>query len=94
MQNTHVRPVRDLRNRYAEIEQLVEKHDSVIITKNGRGAAVLINIDDYIEVEEYLHIKYVNDKLVEAELEAQKPGIKWTPYRKALKKLRDKYGGL
>jgi prevent-host-death family protein len=45
MQNTHVRPVRDLRNRYAEIEQLVENHDPVIITKNGRGAAVLINIE-------------------------------------------------
>ena len=94
MQNTHVRPVRDLRNRYAEIELLVEKHDPVIITKNGRGAAVLINIDDYVEVEEYLHIKYVNDKLEEAELEAKKPCVKWTPYKKALKKLRDKYSGL
>jgi prevent-host-death family protein len=46
MQNTQVRPVRDLRNRYVEIEKLVENHDPVIITKNGRGAAVLINIDD------------------------------------------------
>ena len=91
MQNTHVRPVRDLRNRYAEIEQLVENHDPVIITKNGRGAAVLINIDDYVEVEEYLHIKYVNDKLEEAELEAKKPDAIWTPYRKALKQLRDKH---
>ena len=94
MQNTYVRPVRDLRNRYAEIEQLVENHDPVIITKNGRGAAVLINIDDYTEVEEYLHIKYVHDKLEEAELEAGKPDVKWTPYKKALKNLRDKYSGL
>jgi prevent-host-death family protein len=94
MQNTQVRPVRDLRNRYAEIEQLVENHDPVIITKNGRGAAVLINIDDYAEVEEYLHIKYVNGKLEEAELEAQKPDASWTNYKVALKKLRDKYSGL
>ena len=94
MQHTHIRPVRDLRNRYTEIEQLVENHDPVIITKNGRGAAVLINIDDYVEVEEYLHIKYVNDKLEEAELEAKKPGVKWTPYKKVIKKLRDKYSGL
>ena len=94
MQNTHVRPTRDLRNRYAEIERFVENHDPVIITKNGRGAAVLINIDDYAEVEEYLHIKYVNNKLEEAELEANKPGVKWTPYKEALKKLRGKYGGL
>jgi hypothetical protein len=44
-------------------------------------------------VEEYLHIKYVNDKLEEAELETKKPGVKWTPYKKSLKKLRDKYSG-
>jgi prevent-host-death family protein len=94
MLNTQVRPVRDLRNRYAEIEQLVENHDPVIITKNGRGAAVLINIDDYAEVEEYLHIKYVSTKLEEAELEAQKQDTNWTNYKKVLKKLRGKYCGL
>ena len=94
MQKTQVRPVRDLRNRYAEIEALLENHDPVIITKNGRGAAVLINIDDYAEVEEYLHIKYVSNKLHEAELEAKKTGAKWTDSGKALKKLRSKYIGL
>jgi len=94
MQNVQVRPVRDLRNKYAEIEQLMENHDPVIITKNGRGAAVLINIDDYAEVEEYLHIKYVKNKLEEAELEAKKPDAKWTDYKKTLKKLRSKYSGL
>ena len=94
MQNTQVRPVRDLRNRYAEIEQFLENHNPVIITKNGRGAAVLINIDDYAEVEEYLHIKYVKNKLEEAELEAKKPDVKWTNYKKVLKKLRGKYNGL
>ena len=94
MQRTQIRPVRDLRNRYAEIETLVENHDPVIITKNGRGAAVLINIEDYAEMEEYFHIKYVSDKLAEAEAEAKKAGAKWTDSKKALKKLRSKYGGL
>ena len=94
MQKTQIRPVRDLRNRYAEIEALVKNHDPVIITKNGRGAAVLINIEDYAEMEEYLHIKYVNNKLAEAELEAKKTGAKWTDSKKALEKLRGKYSGL
>ena len=94
MQKTQIRPVRDLRNRYAEIEALVKNHDPVIITKNGRGAAVLINIEDYTEVEEYLHIKYVSNKLAEAELEAKKAGVKWADSKKTLKKLRGKYGGL
>ena len=90
MQKTQVRPVRDLRNRYTEIESLIENHDPVIITKNGRGAAVLINIEDYAEIEEYLHIKYVRNKLEEAELEVQNHGAKWTDYKKAIKKLRSK----
>ena len=94
MQNTQVRPVRDLRNRYAEIETLLENHNPIIITKNGRGAAVLINIEDYAEVEEYLHIKFVNSKLEEAELEEKKSGAKWTNSKKVLKKMRDKYSGL
>ena len=45
-------------------------------------------------MEEYLHIKYVSNKLAEAELEAKKTGAKWTDSKKALKKLRDKYSGL
>ena len=94
MQKTQVRPVRDLRNRYAEIEALIENHDPVIITKNGRGAAVLMNIEDYAEIEKYLHIKYVRNKLEEAESEMQKHGAKGTEYKKALKKLRNKYVGL
>ena len=94
MPNTQVRPVRDLRNKYAEIEMYLKNHNPVIITKNGRGAAVLINIDDYAEIEEYLHIKYVNEKLKEAELEAAKSGAKWIDSKKVIKKLRDKYCGI
>lgn len=94
MPNTQVRPVRDLRNRYAEIEVFLENHNPVIITKNGRGAAVLLNIDDYAEIEDYLHIKYVNEKLKEAELQAEKPDAKWTDSKKVLKKMRAKYSGL
>ena len=94
MPNTQVRPVRDLRNRYSEIELFLKNHDPVIITKNGRGAAVLINIDDYAEVEEYLHIKLINEKLKEAELEAVKHNAKWIDTKKTIKKMREKYCGL
>ena len=41
----------------------------------------------------YLHDKYINKKLKEAELEAEKPGAKWIDARKVLKKLRIKYVG-
>ena len=94
MPKTQVRPVRDLQNKYAEIEMFLENHNPVIITKNGRGSAVLININDYAEVEEYLHIKYANEKLKEAELEAAKPGAKWTDSKEVIKKMLEKYSGL
>ena len=94
MPNTQVRPVRDLRNRYSEIEIFLENHNPVIITKNGRGTAVLINIDDYAEIEEYLHVKFINEKLKEAELEAAKPNAKWKDTKKVIRKMREKYCGL
>ena len=90
MPKTQVRPVRDLRNKYAEIEGFLDNHNPVIITKNGRGAAVLINIDDYAEIEEYLHAKFVNEKLKEAEQEALKPGVKWKDSKKVIKELQEK----
>ena len=67
----HIRPVRDLRNNYAELAGIIEKHDPVFITNNGRGEAVLINIEDYAGYEEYLFNKYILKKLEEAEGSAE-----------------------
>jgi prevent-host-death family protein len=92
MRNIQVRPVRDLRNNYAEVETLIEAHDPVIITKNGRGAAVLLNIDDFAELEEYLHYKYVTEKLEEAE--AASPGARWTDYKTVINRLKAEHGGV
>jgi len=70
MYNVHVRPVRDLRNKYPELVRIIKNHDQVVITNNGRGEAVLIDIDEYAEFEEYAHRRYVAAKLAEAEAEA------------------------
>ncbi|MFP3041031.1 type II toxin-antitoxin system Phd/YefM family antitoxin [Treponema primitia] len=94
MRNIQARPVRDLRNHYAEIESLLENHDPVIITKNGRGAAVLINIEDYAKMEEYQHIMYIEEKLQEAEKEEASPGAVWEDYRNVFRRLKKKYHGL
>ncbi len=66
----------------------------MIITKNGRGSAVLLNIDDFSDYEEYMHIKYVAEKLREAEIEADSPDAEWTDYKTVLSRLRTKYHGL
>ena len=73
MYNVHVRPVRDLRNNYSELAEIVRGHDQVIITNNGRGESVLINIEEYSAFEEYVHERYIADKLAEAEAAAADP---------------------
>ncbi len=94
MHNVHVRPVRDLRNNFNEIESALEDHNPVIITKNGRGSAVLLNIDDFSDYEEFMHVKYVAEKLREAEVDADSPDAVWTDYKAVLSRLRTKYNGL
>jgi prevent-host-death family protein len=94
MQSVQARPVRDLRNKYSEIESLLEDHDSVIITKNGRGSAVLLNLEDYSKLEEYRHYMFVAEKLREAEEEENSPDAEWSDYKEVFRNLREKYNGL
>ena len=76
MLNVHVRPVRDLRNKYPELAEIINNHDQVIITNSGRGEAVLINIDEYAAFEEYTHMRFVAAKLAEAEAAAADPNTR------------------
>ena len=94
MHKVQVRPVRDLRNNYSEIESMLDGHNPIIITKNGRGSAVLLSIEDYSEYEEFMHFKYVTEKLKEAELEAESANAEWLEYKDVLGRLRAKYHGL
>ena len=77
MHKTHVRPIRDIRNKYAEIDKIVNNHDHVIITNNGRGTSVLIGIEEYSQYEKYLHERYITQKLDEAEASANSPNTNW-----------------
>ncbi|MCL2082947.1 MAG: type II toxin-antitoxin system Phd/YefM family antitoxin [Oscillospiraceae bacterium] len=77
MRNTHIRAARELRNNFPEISRLLEQHDQVVITKNGNGAAVMINFDEYAAYEEYLHKKYVMEELKKAQTEANDPNTQW-----------------
>ena len=63
MSKTQVRPSRDLRNNYAEIVKSLKQHDHIIITNNGVGESVLIGIEDFAEYEEFLHHRFIYEKL-------------------------------
>ena len=73
MFSTYVKAVRDLRNNYSEVAQIVRNRDHVIITNNGKSEAVLISFDEFEKYQEFLHIRYVKEKLAEAEAIADNP---------------------
>jgi len=65
----HIRPVSDLRNRFADISKVVhETSEPVFLTKNGYGDMVVMSIEAY---ERKLFESEVYFKLKEAELESK-----------------------
>ena len=59
-----IRPVSDLRNKFAEISRIVhEDKEPVFLTKNGYGDMVVMSLDDYME-RKFAHD--VDLKLLEA----------------------------
>ena len=52
-----IRPVSDLRNKFTDIEKVVQSGDTVYLTKNGYGSMVVLSLDAYsrmTEPEEYI----------------------------------------
>ena len=63
-----IRPVSDLRNKFAEISRIVHhSREPVFLTKNGYGDMVVMSIEDY---EDQRFRAEINAKLAEAEIEA------------------------
>ena len=75
--NTYARPVRDLRNNYSEIINLANEGNQVIITQNGREAAVVIGTQAYKEFEDFLHQQYIKNELAKTKKRAKSPNAKW-----------------
>lgn len=65
-----VEPLRTVRDRLSEfVDRVQREHERVVITKNGRPAAVLISADDLAALEETLEI-LGDRKAVQALVEA------------------------
>lgn len=67
----HIRPVSDLRNKFPEIEKLVNEGNPVFLTKNGYGSSVLMSIEHF-SAKTGLSIDYIQKKLDEANQENEK----------------------
>jgi prevent-host-death family protein len=60
-----IRPVSDLRNKFPEIEAIVNKGNPVYLTKNGYGAMVVLSLEEYANLTDK-----VERKLDEADYQA------------------------
>lgn len=45
-----IRPVSDLRNKFPDIEKIVNAGEPVYLTKNGYGAMVVLSLDKYSQL--------------------------------------------
>ena len=52
-----IRPVSDLRNKFSEIEKKVKEGKPVYLTKNGYGSMVVLSIEQYSQLTEYIEMK-------------------------------------
>lgn len=61
-------PVRELRARLSELlDDVADRRDHVLVTRNGRPAAVLVPIDEYAALEETAEILSDPDALAAIE---------------------------
>lgn len=52
-----IRPVSDLRNKFSEIESLVNAGEPVYLTKNGYGSMVVLSLEGYSSLTDNIEIK-------------------------------------
>ena len=66
-----IRPVSDLRNKFPEIEGIIKNGDPVFLTKNGYGTMVVISLEEYSNLTDYVEMK-----LNEADYQAEHSNIR------------------
>lgn len=53
----NIRPVSDLRNKFPEIESIVNNGEPVYLTKNGYGSMVVLSLEEYAQLTENIEMK-------------------------------------
>ena len=82
-----IRPVSDLRNKFPEIESLVNEGQPVYLTKNGYGAMVVLSLEQYSSLTDD-----IETKLDEADRVAAENGERYTA-EEVFGRLRRKING-
>ncbi len=64
-----IKPVSDLRNKFPDIEKIVNSGEPVYLTKNGYGAMVVLSLEEYSKL---------TDAMDEADLAAESDSRRYT----------------
>ena len=51
-----IRPVSDLRNKFPDIERIVNTGEPVYLTKNGYGAMVVLSLEEYSKLTDGVEV--------------------------------------
>ena len=52
-----IRPISDLRNKFSEIETIVNNGNPVYLTKNGYGAMVVLSLEEYANLTDSIELR-------------------------------------
>lgn len=69
----NIRPVSDLRNKFTEIESMVNEGSPVYLTKNGYGTMVVMSLAQYSMLTDNIEIK-----LDEADKAAEESNVRYS----------------
>ncbi len=79
-----IRPVSDLRNKFADIEKAVSGGEPVYLTKNGYGSMVVLSLDSYSKLMQSVELA-----LNEADRLADTTDIRYT-HEEVFEKIRNR----
>lgn len=68
-----IRPVSDLKNKFTEIEAIVNQGEPVYLTKNGYGSRVVLSLEEYSKLTDC-----IENKLDEVDLSAMQESTRLT----------------
>ncbi len=68
-----IKPVSDLRNKFADIEKIVNTGNPVFLTKNGYGTMVVLSLEEYSRMT-----NNIDSALMEAEIAAQQDDSRYS----------------
>lgn len=78
-----IKPVSDLRNKFTEIEKIVNGGEPVYLTKNGYGSMVVLSIEEYSKLLD----NTIDVALMEADIEAAQNPVRFSS-EEVLSKIR------